>query len=113
MAAVAVPTLAEGKISCLRKKINKPTNQLKTSEKQAPKKQNQANLVDKSIFTHEVGVLSEPEFLKEYLFVQTPIPSPSLHPSVQEGACLYAMHNAKYVCVFSCPGRLHTMSDPW
>lgn len=89
MAAVAVPTLAEGKISCLRKKINKPTNQLKTSEKQAPKKQNQANLVDKSIFTHEVGVLSEPEFLKEYLFVQTPIPSPSLHPSVQEGACLY------------------------
>lgn len=88
MAAAAVPTLAEGKISCLRKKINKPTNQ-KPAKNKPQKKQNQANLVDKSIFTHEVGVLSEPEFLKEYLFVQTPIPSPSLHPSVQEGACLY------------------------
>lgn len=40
--------------------------------------ENQANLVDKSIFTHEAGALSKPGLLKEYLCVQTPIPSPCL-----------------------------------
>lgn len=69
--------------------------------------ENHANLVGKSIFTHEAGALSKPGLLKEHLCVQTPIPSPCL---------LFSMpiwHNAKSLCVFSCPGRLDMMSDPW
>lgn len=60
--------------------------------------ENQANLVDKSIFTHEARALSKPGLLKEYLCM-CPDPNSFTLSLVQEGACPYG--SMQSTCVSS------------